>query len=57
MQNHFLKGNYMELQKDKKLKYKNDDKSISVKYIMASKFSNTNIKKYWFLFSIDTNLK
>lgn len=39
----------MELQKDKKkkLKYKNDDKSISVKTdITANKFSNTNIKKY-----------
>lgn len=31
----------------KKLKYRNDDKSISVKTdIMANKFSNTNIKKY-----------
>lgn len=44
----FLKDNYMELQKDKrKLKYKNDDKSMSVKTdIMANKFSSTNIKKH-----------
>ena len=48
MQNHFFKDNYMELQKDKrKLKYKNDDKSMLVKIdIMANKFSNTNMKKY-----------
>lgn len=40
----------MELQKDKiKLKYKNDDKRMSVKIdIMANKFSSTNIKKYLF---------
>lgn len=49
----FLKWQLSWNYQKKKNKYKNNDKSILLKtHTMANKFSNSNIKKYWFSFSI-----